>query len=162
MKVYVLFDVVGWSTEIKGRPDRRDFHAARRGEVIDVSAEEAERLIGLGAVSENASDLEGAVAAGSEPPSWDDAQLDSANIDDTVAYLAQHPSEARRVLEVETSRPDRDLKTRKGIIEAAERVQAAYEEQLAADAAAREEAEANEQRASLAGAGAAPGAPRIP
>lgn len=166
MKLYVLFDVVGWSTPIEGRTDgRRQYHVGRRGEQIDVPGDEGERLLSIeGAVSRSASDLEGAVAASTEPPSWSDDQLDSANVDDTVAYLAQHPSEASRVLTAETTRDERSLKVRKGVVEAAERVQAAYEEQVTADAEQRAADEDAEQRAyaATAGAGVAAGAPRIP
>lgn len=159
---YVLFDVYGWSTTIPGSVDRRDYHVARKGELIEVSAEEAARGEALGALSAQADDVEAAVAASTEPPSWSDEQLDSANVEDTVAYLVQHPSESRRVADAEETRSDRKLKVRKGVLEAAERIGAAYDDQVAADAEAREAAEAEEQRAYENTQGTSSTAPKIP
>lgn len=155
---YVLFDSVGWSTEIKGRPDRRDYWVGRKGELISLPLEEAERLDKLGATSASAVDMTAAEARTSEPPSWSDEQLASASVDDTVAYLAQHPSEAGRVVTAETA----SKKPRKTLIEAAERVQVTYQEELAAQAEQLAEADAAEQRAFEASQGAVPSAPRIP
>lgn len=160
--LFVIFDTYAWSTEIPGRPDRTDYHVARQGEKISVSDAEADRGLALGALSRSPAVAEAAVAANAEPPSWSDVELDSANVEDTVAYLAQHPSEATRVLALEASRPKRELKTRKGVTDAAERIDAAYQEQLEADAAAREAAEDEEQRAYAASTGATSTVPRIP
>lgn len=160
---YVITDVYGWSTEIPGRIDgRRDHHVARKGDTIDVTEEEAARGEALDALSADAGDLEASIASAAEPPSWDANQLDSANVEDTVAYLAQHPSEAAGVLALEQKRDERGLKVRKGVVGAAERIQAAYDEQLEADALARQQAEDDEQRAFAASSGAASSAPRIP
>lgn len=162
VKRYVLVDVYAWSTEIPGRVDRRDYHVGRKGDLIEVSPEEAERGEGLGGLSANATDAEEAIASSTEPPSWSDEQLDGANVDDTVAYLAQHPSEASRVLAAESSREDRRLKVRKGVLDAAEKIGQAYQEQLEADADARQTAEDAEQRAYGASQGTSSSAPRIP
>lgn len=168
MKVcYVLADAYSWSTPIEGRPDRRDYHTARKGDRIELSDEEAARGLALaaegnGGLSLEAADVEAAVAASTEPPSWSDEQLDSASRDDTVAYLAQHPSEAGRIAAREASREDRKLKVRKTILEAAERTQAAYDDEVEAAALARADAEDEEQRAYAASAGGTPPAPRIP
>lgn len=164
---YVLADIYGWSTPLPGRPDRLEQHVARKGDRIDVTDDELARGLALaaagnGGLSQDAADAEDAVASSAEPPSWDDAQLDSANVDDTVAYLAQHPSEARRVTDVEQSRSDRGLKPRKGVLDAAERIHAAYLEQIEADAAERADADDAEQRAYAATSGSSSPAPRIP
>jgi hypothetical protein len=164
-KLYVLADVYAWSTPIAGRPDRVDHHVARKGELIDVSDDEAARGLALaaegnGGLSTDAADAAGAIAASAEPPSWSDEQLASANVDDTVAYLTQHPSEAARVLDAESARTDR--KPRKTVLEAAERVQTTYEEELAAQAEQREADVDAEQRAYASTAGASTAAPRIP
>lgn len=166
-KLYVLADVYGWSTPIEGAPLRRDYHLARRGDLIEVDQAEADRGLALaaagnGGLSRDAGALQAATSASLEPPSWPDEQLDSANVEDTVAYLGQHPSEASRVLAREQSRDTRDLKVRKTVVEAAERVEQAYQDQIDADAAARAEFDAAEQRAFAAASGAASTAPRIP
>lgn len=159
---YVLVDAYAWSTPIPGRVDRTEYHVARKGEVIRVSPEEAARGEALDGLSSDASEVEAAVAATTEPPSWDDMQLDSANVEETVAYLTQHPTEADRVLTSEQSRPERKLKTRKTIVEAAERIRTAYLEQLEADTDERERLEAEEQAAYEAARGTSTNPPRIP
>lgn len=160
MKVYVLYDVVNWSTAIEGRPDRRDYHHARRGEYVDIPDADVTRFLALDppAVSKDADAVEAATAAAGEPPSWSDEQLASASVDDTVAYLTQHPTEAQRVLDAEQAK-DRPRKT---LIDAATRVRANHEEELGRLAEERQAAEEREQAAYAATSGAAPAAPRIP
>lgn len=43
-------DVYNWTTPAEGRPGERQFHTARRGDVIEVTAEEAKRGEELGAL----------------------------------------------------------------------------------------------------------------
>lgn len=164
---YVLADIYGWSTPLPGRPDRLEQHVGRKGDRIEVSEEELARGLALaaagnGGLSVDEGDVDAAFAASVEPPSWDDMQLDSANVEDTVAYLVQHPSEAPRVLDRERSRPERGQKTRKGVVESAERVHAEHTAELEAVADERAQAEEAEQAAFERSQGTASTAPSIP
>lgn len=157
-KRFVLFDVIGWSTPIEGRLDgRRDYHSARRGEEVDLPDSEVERLEALGAVGTQAEATASASAA-AEPPSASDEQLASMNVEELVAYLGQHPSEAQRVVTLEEGRE----KPRKGVLEPAQRVQVAHEEAVADQLEAERAAAEREQAAYAATTGASTGAPTIP
>lgn len=127
MQVYVIADYHSWMTPIPGRIDGRQQHnTAKRGDRITVTDEEANRGIDLGTLSVDPVDLVTVEAEALEPVSWEDPQLRSANVAELIAYMAQRPSEAERVLELEQaqSRP------RKGVLEAGERIVEARDAEL--------------------------------
>lgn len=162
----VVFDVITWKTPTS-RPDKFDYHIARLGETVELSEEEAARLEALGAVG-TPREAAAAQQVAAEGATWPQEQLDSANVADTVAYMTQHPSEAAAVLESEQSRESRGKgKPRVTVMQAAERVDAAYQEALDAQqsdavrqAELAEEIEQGAYERSQGGAG--DGAPSIP
>lgn len=157
VKRFVLFDVYGWSTPIDGERLRRDYHLARRGEEIEISEAEAARGEGLGALGTEAEATASASAA-AEPPSASDEQLGGMNVDELVAYLGQHPSEAQRIIDLEEARE----RSRKTVLEPAQRVKVAHEEAVADELERQRAATEAEQAAYAAATGGGTGAPTIP
>lgn len=156
----VVTDIYTWMTPLAGRTVGQH-NVAHRGDTIKVTPEEAERGEKLGGLGTEA-DAVAAAARSSEPATWGDDQVNSASVDELVAYLGQHPSEAERIrtLEAERRRP------RKTIAEATERVIAARDEAIADAAARREDAAAADaeeaaRRDEVARASAG-GAPTVP
>lgn len=153
VKRTVMVDAYSWMTRDPDRPlDPPQHNTAVRGELIEVSPDEAkrgERLGGLGSPEEAAQ----AALLASEPGSAPDEELRGMNIEQLTAYLGQHPSEAERISDLEATRPKG--KVRSTITDLVERTiearDVAVEEQLA-----RQQAEEN------AAAAAAAGAPRVP
>lgn len=128
----VLVDSYGWSTPIPGRVDgRRDYHVARRGDVISVSAAEAARGDALGGLAEVTVARDGSIdeaaraavdaaAQASVTPSAEpDERLKAMNMAELTAYMGQNPFEVERVLALEEQR---GAKSRKGIVEAGQRI----------------------------------------
>lgn len=157
-----IFDIVCWTTPPAKPGDRANHHLARRGETIEVPESEYDRLNALGAVG-SAQDLEVAQDHAEEGASWADEQVDSANVEDLIAYLGQHPTEAQRVLDAELSREERKVgKARKGVVGAAEKVKAVYDDEMAARLEAQQEEADLEQAAYQASQGASSPAPTLP
>lgn len=160
----VLFDVYCWLTPTDD-PKRPDQHVARRGDVIEISAAEAERGESLGALGspEDLAEIEAAAngvddSGAPKVSSVPDEQLAGMNVETLVAHLGQFPQDVDRVVALEEQRG----KPRKGVLEAAEKVRAAYEEAIAEQVAALEAGEDLEQRAYETSTGKASAAPSIP
>lgn len=121
----VLHGVYTWMTPAKGRPGRYDHNVASRGDVIEVSAEEAKRGEGLGFLG-SAADFEEILAkeaeakALAEAGAWggaSDEEIEAMNVAELVAYINQvpeehHDDEILRVVELEELRD----KPRKAIL----------------------------------------------
>lgn len=162
----VIFDVYGWLTP-SNDPKRPHAHTARRGEVIHISQAEADRGEELGALGD-AEDLAHIEAAGGvsadgipgEPvtSSVSDEQLGGYNVDDMVVHLGQYPNDVDRVVALEQGRD----KPRKGVLDAADKVKAAYEQAIADQVSALEAGSDFEQRAFEQSTGRASAAPQIP
>lgn len=144
MKMFVLFDAYNWQTPREGQPGKFHHNRALRGDVIDVSDDEAARGLALGALSASALDSAKAETESGEPRAWGDEQLRGANADDLIAYVGQRPSEAERVQELENKRS----RPRKTVLEAIERIIDARDVELErlADVADADAADAAERR----------------
>lgn len=110
----VLVDFYSWSEPIKGDPQgRRQFHTARKGETITVTAEEAKRgdelevrpgMYALGDAEALAkAEREAAAALAGTGPLSDDV-LQAMNVEALVAYAGQFPNSVPHLVELETAR----------------------------------------------------------
>lgn len=106
----VLFDSVAW---LEPNPQGGDpmHRRARRGDTVTLPVGEAERLRGLGAVTSVEDYPEDAAAfrAATVGPEERDDQLLAMTGAELVAYVTQHPTEARRVFMLERANQARPL-----------------------------------------------------
>lgn len=121
----VLSDVYSWMTPVPGVPGRWQHNTATRGDVIDVTDEEAKRGDGLGHLG-GGDDLalaDATRAAGSEQVSGlDDAVLGGFTVDQLVAHLQSYPADVDRVRGLEERRD----RPRKGVMDVLEAIGAAH------------------------------------
>lgn len=95
----VLYDLVSWETKADG--GGVDHHRARYGEEVDVSQEQADRWSSMtppAAVPVGDASAEGLDAARGLLA---DEALGDLSVAETLAYVNQHPDEARRVFAAE-------------------------------------------------------------
>lgn len=161
MAYFALFDIVTWTTPPARPTDKHgDLALRRRGEQLpdDVPADQIDRLLGLGAIGTKA-DAFGAVVKDQEPPSVGPEQFAGMNVEDTVAYLSQHPTEARQIFEDERAK----ARPRKTVMAAAERIADEYEAAMEEQTRERADAEAAEQTAyENTNSGGGTGTPSLP
>lgn len=106
VKRTVLVDRYSWTTPGPAPLSPSVAHYATRGDVIEVSTEEAQRGESLGALGgaeelRMADERAAAVAAGLGAP---DAELLDMSPDELVRYVSAHPDEASRVVALESTR----------------------------------------------------------
>lgn len=105
-----------------GNPPVMHYPKAGPGDVVLVTARQAERLDSLGVTVESEADL-GDVNAALEVEAatggaWDDERIRAAKAEEVVAYVTQNPDERARVRAIEEERSAK--KRRKTILDATE------------------------------------------
>lgn len=98
----VTFDVFGYLRPKVGKPGQFDHMRGFLGQTVMLTPEQAERGLAAGAIAkpDDAPEVRASVEALAGPVA-DDSQLKDMSAVELIAYVGQHPEEARRVYDFE-------------------------------------------------------------